>query len=132
MRTGAGCQKAPIFFTHTGSFALNAGIAGAAQVLGIDASQLAVEQAEENARLNGLENVVQFRCEDVFDLLPRLEAEDDIFYAVFHNFHFCVKRFAEKAFFRLHALLSAPQKGCGYFFLPPDFWRGGFSARLCG
>ena len=62
-------------FTHTGSFALNAGIAGAAQVLGIDASQLAVEQAEENARLNGLENVVQFRCEDVFDLLPRLEAE---------------------------------------------------------
>ena len=31
----------------------------------------------------------------------------NIFYAVFHNFHFCVKRFAEKAFFRLHALLSA-------------------------
>lgn len=71
------CRGADVLdcFTHTGSFALNAGIAGAAQVLGIDASQLAVEQAEENARLNGLENVVQFRCEDVFDLLPRLEAE---------------------------------------------------------
>lgn len=61
-------------FTHTGSFALNAGIAGAAEVLGVDASQLAVDQAEENARLNGLEDRVKFRCADVFELLPELEA----------------------------------------------------------
>jgi 23S rRNA (cytosine1962-C5)-methyltransferase len=62
-------------FTHTGSFALNAGIAGAKSVLGVDASLLAVEQAAQNARLNGLQDVVQFQCEDVFALLPRLEAE---------------------------------------------------------
>lgn len=62
-------------FTHTGSFALNAGIAGAKSVLGIDASQLAVDQATENAKLNGLQDVVKFQCEDVFELLPRLEAE---------------------------------------------------------
>ncbi len=62
-------------FTHTGSFALNAGIAGAKSVLGIDASQLAVDQATENARLNGLQDVVKFQCEDVFELLPRLEGE---------------------------------------------------------
>lgn len=62
-------------FTHTGSFALNAGIAGARSVLGVDASQLAVEQARENAELNHLENTVSFQCEDVFELLPRLEAE---------------------------------------------------------
>ncbi|MCM1046513.1 MAG: class I SAM-dependent rRNA methyltransferase [Candidatus Gastranaerophilales bacterium] len=62
-------------FTHTGSFALNAGIAGARSVLGVDASQLAVEQARENAVLNHLEDVVSFQCEDVFELLPRLEAE---------------------------------------------------------
>lgn len=62
-------------FTHTGSFALNAGIAGAKSVLGIDASQLAVDQATENAKLNGLQEVVKFQCEDVFVLLPRLEAE---------------------------------------------------------
>lgn len=61
-------------FTHTGSFALNAGIAGAESVLGVDASQLAVDQATENARLNGLENIVRFQCADVFDLLPSLEA----------------------------------------------------------
>ncbi len=62
-------------FTHTGSFALNAGIAGSEKVLGVDASQLAVDQATENARLNGLEDHVTFQCADVFDLLPKLEQE---------------------------------------------------------
>lgn len=64
-------------FTHTGSFALNAGIAGAASVLGVDASRLAVEQAEENAALNGLQDRVKFRCADVFELLPLLEAQGE-------------------------------------------------------
>ena len=59
-------------FTHTGSFALNAGLAGAESVLGVDASELAVKQAEENARLNGLEDRVKFMTADVFDLLPGL------------------------------------------------------------
>lgn len=66
-------------FTHTGSFALNAGIAGAKEVLGVDASQLAVDQATENAALNGLQDRVRFVCEDVFELLPRLEAEGESF-----------------------------------------------------
>ena len=51
-------------FTHTGSFALNAGLAGAESVLGVDASELAVKQAEENARLNGLEDRVRFMTAD--------------------------------------------------------------------
>lgn len=62
-------------FTHTGSFALNAAIAGAKSVIGADASETAIRQAKENARLNGLEEVVEFRCEDVFDLLPELERQ---------------------------------------------------------
>ena len=66
-------------FTHTGSFALNAGIAGAKSVLGVDASQLAVDQATENARLNHLEDVVRFQCADVFELLPELEARRETF-----------------------------------------------------
>ena len=66
-------------FTHTGSFALNAGIAGAASVLGVDASELGVEQARLNARLNGLEDRVQFQCADVFDLLPQLEEKGEKF-----------------------------------------------------
>ncbi len=64
-------------FTHTGSFALNAGIAGAASVLGVDASQLAICQARENARLNHLEDRVSFQCADVFELLPQLEAKGE-------------------------------------------------------
>ncbi len=66
-------------FTHTGSFALNAGAAGAACVRGVDASELGISQARENARLNGLENIVKFECADVFELLPRLEKEGERF-----------------------------------------------------
>ena len=66
-------------FTHTGSFALNAGIAGAKEVLGVDASELGVAQARENAKLNGLEDRVQFVCADVFDLLPELESKGEKF-----------------------------------------------------
>ena len=66
-------------FTHTGSFALNAGIAGARSVLGVDASQLGVEQARKNAALNGLEDRVEFLCADVFDLLPGLEEQGEQF-----------------------------------------------------
>ena len=62
-------------FTHTGSFALNAGIAGAKHVLGVDASELAVAQAQKNAALNHLSDTVEFKCADVFDLLPALENE---------------------------------------------------------
>ena len=61
-------------FTHMGTFALNAGIAGAAEVTGLDISEYAVEQATANAALNGLSDTVHFRAADVFDELPRLEA----------------------------------------------------------
>ena len=64
-------------FTHTGSFALNAGMAGASEVLGVDASMTGIAQAEENARLNGLEDRVKFMCADVFELLPQLEAQGE-------------------------------------------------------
>ena len=66
-------------FTHTGSFALNAGIAGAKEVIGVDASELGVEQARENAELNGLSDRVSFRCADVFELLPELEKSGEKF-----------------------------------------------------
>lgn len=66
-------------FTHTGSFALNAGMAGAKEVIGVDASELGVEQARENAALNGLSDRVSFRCADVFELLPELEKAGEKF-----------------------------------------------------
>ena len=75
------CKDAKVLdcFTHTGSFALNAGIGGAKSVLGVDASELGVAQAKENDSLNGLEKVVQFKCADVFELLPELEAAGEKF-----------------------------------------------------
>ena len=75
------CKDAKVLdcFTHTGSFALNAGIAGAKSVLGVDASELAVCQARENAALNHLEATVQFECADVFEFLPKLEAKGEKF-----------------------------------------------------
>lgn len=73
------CRDARVLdcFTHTGSFALNAGIAGAREVTGVDASELGVEQAGKNAKLNHLEDRVKFICEDVFELLPRLEEQGE-------------------------------------------------------
>ncbi len=70
------CRGADVLdcFTHTGSFALNAGIAGARSVLGVDASELAIAQASKNAERNALQHIVKFQCADVFDLLPSLEA----------------------------------------------------------
>ena len=59
-------------FTHMGTFALNAGIAGAADVTGLDISEYAVSQAEANARLNHLENTVHFCQANVLDELPKL------------------------------------------------------------
>lgn len=75
------CEGAKVLdcFTHTGSFALNAAIGGAKSVLGVDASELAVNQARENARLNGVDNFVAFECADVFDLLPTLEKQGEKF-----------------------------------------------------
>ena len=61
-------------FTHMGTFALNAGIAGASEVTGLDISEYAVEQATENAKRNHLEDTVKFRCANVLDELPKLAA----------------------------------------------------------
>ena len=62
-------------FTHTGSFGLNAACAGAAHVTAVDASELAIGQAKENAALNGVSDIVDFKVEDVFELLPALMDE---------------------------------------------------------
>lgn len=71
------CQGKTVLdcFTHMGTFALNAGIAGAKEVTGLDISEFAIEQARANAVLNHLEDRVKFRCANVLDELPRLANE---------------------------------------------------------
>ena len=62
-------------FTHTGSFALNAAMGGAAHVTAVDVSETAIDMAKINAERNGLSEKMDFLTEDVFDLLPKLAEE---------------------------------------------------------
>ena len=73
------CKDARVLdcFTHTGSFALNAAVAGAREVTGVDASEPAVAQAVKNAELNGVQDRAKFICRDVFELLPELEKQGE-------------------------------------------------------
>lgn len=64
-------------FTHMGTFALNAGIAGAKEVLGLDISDFAIAQARANAERNNLTDVVKFKTANVLDYLPKLIAENE-------------------------------------------------------
>ena len=61
-------------FTHTGAFGLNCALAGAEHVVSVDASELALEQAKQNAELTGVNHVEYVQC-DVFDLLTKLSDE---------------------------------------------------------
>ena len=62
-----------------GTFALNAGLAGASEVTGLDISDFAIKQADENAKINGLNDRVKFRCANVLDELPRLYEAGEIY-----------------------------------------------------
>ena len=66
-------------FTHTGSFALNAALGGAARVTAVDVSKAAVEMARANAERNGLAQVVDCQAANVFELLPALEKQPPIY-----------------------------------------------------
>ena len=58
-------------FTYTGTFEIHAAHYGAKKVYGIDISANAVEQANRNAALNGLENICRFEAMNAFDVLKQ-------------------------------------------------------------
>ena len=58
-------------FTYTGTFEIHAGHYGAKSVLGIDISENAVRQANQNAELNNLQNIVRFETANAFDVLKQ-------------------------------------------------------------
>lgn len=58
-------------FTYTGTFEIHAAAYGAKSVLGLDISENAVQQANKNAALNGLEKVVKFEVANAFDVLKQ-------------------------------------------------------------
>ncbi|HYH02253.1 MAG TPA: class I SAM-dependent rRNA methyltransferase, partial [Bacillota bacterium] len=56
-------------FSHVGSFAIHAAAAGAKSVLGVDISDEAVKLASQNAALNRLDKICQFKTANAFDFL---------------------------------------------------------------
>lgn len=87
-------------FCYTGGFALNASVGGAQKIVGIDSSEAAIELAQENARLNQLNDVSFNRMEALtalndahgFDLIildpPKLAPSDkELEAAVSHYKH---------------------------------------------
>jgi len=62
-------------FTYTGTFEIHAAQYGAKSVLGLDISDNAVKQATENAALNNLQDIVQFKTANAFDVLKQWSKE---------------------------------------------------------
>ncbi|MEF9935049.1 MAG: class I SAM-dependent rRNA methyltransferase [Clostridium sp.] len=62
-------------FCHTGPFAMHAAYFGAKKVTAIDISQHAIDTATENAKLNGLEDKIDFVCVNAFDQLRDYQEE---------------------------------------------------------
>lgn len=59
-------------FSHVGPFGLNAAAEGAEFVRCIDISDAAISLARENAKLNHLEDKMDFTCANVMEYLPEL------------------------------------------------------------
>ena len=120
-------------FTHTGSFALNAAAAGAETVCAVDISEEAVEMAKENARLNGLEERMTFRCENVFDLLSSMTGKEGFDYIILDPPAFTKSRASVEGAVRgykeinLRAMKLLPMGGylatcsCSHFMTQPLF-----------
>lgn len=62
-------------FTYTGGFAIHAAVAGAEKVIAIDKSAQAIKQAKENAKLNGVEDKMEFIVGSAFQEMERLIKE---------------------------------------------------------
>lgn len=66
-------RKVLDLYTYLGAFALTAAEHGAKAAWGVDSSAAAIELAEKNAKLNGLEEKALFRKEDAERVLSALE-----------------------------------------------------------
>ena len=66
-------------FCYTGTFEIHAAHYGAKQVLGLDISENACEQARKNASLNNYEHICKFESVNAFDILKQLSKESKQF-----------------------------------------------------
>jgi 23S rRNA (cytosine1962-C5)-methyltransferase len=66
-------------FCYAGAWGVQAAVAGASSVLGIDSSEPALALAARNAALNGVGEQLAFRCGDAFEQMQQLAAEGERF-----------------------------------------------------
>lgn len=69
-------------FSYVGSFAIQAGVAGAADVWAVDASRYAIEMAEKNAIASGIGDKFTGAIGDAFDVLKALRDDGEQFDAI--------------------------------------------------
>ena len=62
-------------FCYSGSFEINAAHYGAKSVLGIDISPAAIDICNQNAALNNLDTICEFKCVNAFDVLKEWTKE---------------------------------------------------------
>lgn len=66
-------------FCNVGGFSLNAAKGGAKEVIALDISEKALSDVRENAKLNGLEDIVRTECGDVFEKLREYKQNGEKF-----------------------------------------------------
>ncbi|MDD4916081.1 MAG: class I SAM-dependent rRNA methyltransferase [Methylococcales bacterium] len=69
-------------FSYAGGWGICAGMAGAAEVVCVDSSDSALALAAESARLNGVQEKMQFVRSDVFEYLKHLREQNQHFDAI--------------------------------------------------
>lgn len=72
-------QRVLDLFSYTGAWGIPAAIAGAAEVICVDASEGALALALENARLNRVEQTMQFVRSDVFEFLKQARLDNQLY-----------------------------------------------------
>jgi len=66
-------------FCYTGGASIQAALAGAAEVVGIEASQTALDEAALNAEANGVGGKIRFQKQDTFQALKELRKTEGAF-----------------------------------------------------
>jgi 23S rRNA (cytosine1962-C5)-methyltransferase len=79
LKTLANNQRVLDLFSYTGAWGIPAALGGASEVVCVDASEGALALAAENARLNGIEDKMQFIRSDVFDFLKQARQDGQLY-----------------------------------------------------
>ncbi|MDD2801837.1 MAG: class I SAM-dependent rRNA methyltransferase, partial [Methylococcales bacterium] len=72
-------QRVLDLFSYTGAWSIPAAMAGASEVTCVDASQGALTLAEENSKLNNVQDKMRFVRSDVFDFLKQARLDNELY-----------------------------------------------------